>query len=76
MYHDSIEFSVLRPGLLVCPTDSLTVKNSLSPCMTSLKINFQDIIYFILFLFFIFCLFAISWAAPVAYGGSQARGPI
>ena len=33
--------------------------------------------FFIFFLFFIFCLFvvvAISWAAPVAYGGSQARG--
>ena len=32
-------------------------------------------------LFFVFCLFvvvvvAISWAAPVAYGGSQARGLI
>ena len=33
--------------------------------------------------FFVFCLFvvvvvvvAISWAAPAAYGGSQARGPI
>ena len=25
---------------------------------------------------FFFCLFAISWAAPVAYGGSQARGLI
>ena len=24
--------------------------------------------------FFFFCLFAISWAAPVAYGGSQAKG--
>ena len=24
--------------------------------------------------FFFFCLFAISWAAPEAYGGSQARG--
>ena len=23
-----------------------------------------------------FCLFAISWATPMAYGGSQARGPI
>ena len=23
-----------------------------------------------------FCLFVISWAAPVAYGGSQARGQI
>ena len=26
--------------------------------------------------FFFFCLFAISWATPVAYGGSQARVPI
>ena len=23
-----------------------------------------------------FCLFAISWAVPMAYGGSQARGQI
>ena len=23
-----------------------------------------------------FCLFAFSWATPMAYGGSQARGPI
>ena len=28
------------------------------------------------FPFFFFCLFAISWAALVAYEGSQARGPI
>ena len=26
--------------------------------------------------YFIFCLFAISWAAPAAYGGSQARGQV
>ena len=25
---------------------------------------------------FFFCLFAFSWAAPAAYGGSQARGLI
>ena len=25
---------------------------------------------------FIFCLFAFSWAAPTAYGGSRARGLI
>ena len=24
----------------------------------------------------LFCLFAISWAAPAVYGGPQARGPI
>jgi len=28
------------------------------------------------FILFIFCLFAISWAAPMAHGGSQARGLI
>ena len=27
-------------------------------------------------LLLLFCLFAISWAAPAAYGGSQARGQI
>ena len=27
-------------------------------------------------IFFFFCLFAFSRAAPVAHGGSQARGPI
>ena len=26
--------------------------------------------------FFFFCLFAFSWAVPMAYGGSQARGLI
>ena len=34
----------------------------------------------LIYLFFLFCLFvvvvAISWAAPAAYGGSQARGRI
>ena len=28
------------------------------------------------FFFFFFYHFSISWAAPAAYGGSQARGPI
>ena len=28
------------------------------------------------FFFFFFCLLDISWAAPTAYGGSQARGLI
>ena len=33
--------------------------------------------YFILFYFILFfCLFAFSRATPMAYGGSQARGPI
>ena len=28
------------------------------------------------YLFFFFVFFAISWAAPTAYGGSHARGRI
>ena len=36
----------------------------------------NDIFNFILYLFIYFCLFAFSWAAPMAYGGSQARGLI
>ena len=31
---------------------------------------------FLFFCFVLFCLFAFSRAAPVAYGGSQARGQI
>ena len=31
---------------------------------------------FLFFVFFVFCLFAFSRAAPVAYGGAQARGQI
>ena len=31
---------------------------------------------FIIIIIIIFCLFAISWAAPAAYGSSQAGGLI
>ena len=34
------------------------------------------VMYISLFYFILFCLLAISWAAPTAYGGSQARGLI
>ena len=36
--------------------------------------DFNRFIY--LFIYFLFLFFAISWATPVAYGGSQARGRI
>ena len=40
----------------------------------------DDILFFYCIFFFFFRLgfvvFAISWAAPALYGGSQARGPI
>ena len=43
--------------------------------------GFLSLFYFIYFLSFVFSSFvvvvvAISWAAPTAYGGSQARGRI
>ena len=41
----------------------------------NLKQHFNGL-FFILFYIFIFCLFAFSRAAPAAYGGSQARGPV
>ena len=37
---------------------------------------FDNAFFFYFLSFFFFCLFAISWAAPTAYGGSQARGLI
>ena len=30
--------------------------------------------FFFVFFFFVVVVVAISWAAPAAYGGSQARG--
>ena len=41
-----------------------------SPCfleLCKLDVDLLPILFF-------FCLFAISWADPTAYGGSQARG--
>ena len=40
------------------------------------NIKFQTNHYLGEFFFFFFCLFALSWAAPAAYGGSQTRGLI
>ena len=44
---------------------------------TAAEVTFFFVCLFVFgFLGFFFCLFAISWAAPKAYGGSQAKGPI
>ena len=43
--------------------------------VSSLRVFSKTFLHFI-HLFIYFCLFAISWAAPAAYGGSQARGLI
>ena len=39
-------------------------------------VTFTGVLYFFFLFFLFFCLFAFSRAAPVAYGGSQARGLI
>ena len=39
-------------------------------------VSSKGFIYLFIFNLFIFCLFAFSRAAPLVYGGSQARGPI
>ena len=36
----------------------------------------RECFYWISFFFFCLIFFAISWVAPAAYGGSQARGRI
>ena len=36
----------------------------------------EQLLYFFFFCLLSFVVVAISWAAPVAYGGSQTRGPI
>ena len=41
-----------------------------------LLVAFQALSAIFFYFLFIFCLFAISWAASMAYGGSQARGLI
>ena len=59
------------------------IRNPLSEAASSwvlvglVSIELQgELLQDLLFFFFLFCLFAISWAAPAAYGGTQARGPV
>ena len=60
--------------------DTSQVLNPLSHNGNSSLRSFIYFFYFLFIYFFVFCLFvvvvvvAISWAAPTAYGDSQARG--
>ena len=36
--------------------------------------SLQSFVFSVCLFVCLFCLFAISWAAPMAYGGAQARG--
>ena len=60
----------------MCISESLCHISETNTC----EINYTLIknIFFCFFfgLFVVVVVVAISWAAPVAYGGSQARGPI
>ena len=47
-----------------------------SSCLNYKTLSKQKYLFFLFFVCFVFVFFAISWAAPVAYGGSQARGQI
>ena len=59
--------SLIRKGSLL-----INVFWKVSHNLTASNKDFSCHPYFLFFLFF--CLFAISWAAPTAYGGSQASG--
>ena len=41
-----------------------------------IQVKFCSLTPELIIIFVLFCLFAFSRAAPAAYGGSQARGPI
>ena len=53
----------------------LQFRNSINYNESNKKVNqkFLSIFFFFVFLSFVVVV-AISWAAPAAYGGSQARG--
>ena len=38
--------------------------------------NFIMVFLYMYVCMYVFCLFATSWVAPAAYGGSQARGRV
>ena len=61
------------PFTTVCMCQSQTP----SPCLLPPPVLFGNHKFFkVTDIYIFFCLFAISWAAPAAYGGAQARGPI
>ena len=43
-------------------------------CMDFIMLSLEVFFFFLSFVFFVVVVVAISWAAPAAYGGSQARG--
>ena len=80
--HERHEPQTSRNAKDVLLADKVYNGTHINKCSHCFQLLVRDYIcrahfYFILFYLFIyFCLFAISWPAPAAYGGSQARGPI
>ena len=74
LHHSSRQHRILNPlSEARDQTCNLTVPSRIHFCCSELP---SIILCFCLFVCFVFCLFAISWAASAAYGGSQARGRI
>ena len=78
LYHSSWQrwiLNPLRPGFKRATSWFLVRFGNHCATKGTPPFKIFNTLYFILFIFY-FCLFAISWAAPAAYGGSQARGLI
>ena len=44
--------------------------------LNKIYLQFNPSVLYLFLFIYLFCLFAISWATPGAYGGSQPRGLI
>ena len=67
------QLDTLQGSFHLCMTDFLLPPDTDPSLSILLQVNLKPCLGFIII---IFCLFAISWVASAAYGGSQARGRI
>ena len=75
LHHSSWQCQILKP--LSEARDRTCILMDTSPvcyCRATTRTSFLAILFY--FIFLVFGLFAFSRAAPLAYGGSQARGLI
>ena len=87
LHHSSRQHQILNP--VIEPRDGIFILMDPSRGITTEPLgnshfyffnkrnNSEIVLQLFLFIYlFIYLFFAISWAAPAAHGGSQARGPI